>query len=230
MSQAMGGFNLPPPPKLTRNLLIGLFALYTVELLLRNGASVDLGPLVWHDFSHGFQPWQLITRFFVQGQSVYSVILTGVGIYFFLPTIERSFTRRQLIQAMSIAVGGGTAFGLALAAIGLVHGTAFGITPLVAALVVLFGLAHPNATINLMLIFPVPAKVLVWGAGVLSFLLLLASFDLRAAVAFGTWLGAIGWWYWLGPSGRKRRLKTKASKIRTELRLIQGGQSDPNVH
>ncbi len=216
-----GGFQLPPLTPLTRNVLIALFVLYTVELMARNLAGAPIDVLRWYLFGQGFSAWQPLTRYLIQGQGVLGVVLAGVVVYFFLPVMERMFSLRQVAEALACGAAGGTALGLALDLLGLAGGSTGGWAPLVTVLIVLFGLKIPDATILLFFVLPVPAKVLAWGTGVIAFLLLLASFDLSSIDLFGTWLGAVGWWYWRGPAGQKRRLLRKASQVERELNRFQ---------
>jgi membrane associated rhomboid family serine protease len=224
MTQTIGAFDLPPLSPTTRNLLIGLFVLYAVELVARNGLGLPVDLLAWRGFGEGFLPWQPASRYLIQGQGVMGVVFGGLVLYFLLPPLERWFSRRQLVQAIGAAALGGTALALALNGLGVVRGQTTGWAPLVTALLVLFGLHRPDAIIRLFFVLPVPAKVIAWGTGALSFLFLLASFDLGAADAFGTWAGAIGWWFWLGPGGRRRQLKRKSRGIERQLRVLDGGR------
>ena len=89
---------------------------------------------------------------------------------------------------------------------------------------------RPDAIIRLFFVLPVPAKFVAWGTGAIAFLMLLSSFSLSGADYFGTWAASIGSWFWLGPGGRRRRLKKKARTIETQLRVLQGGRNGPDIH
>lgn len=229
-----GGFQLPPLTPTARNVLIALFSLYVVELVGRNVLGATVQSLAWYPIGGGFEPWQPLTHFLVQGRGVIGVVIAGVVVYFFLPTVERLVTRRQLVEALLFGGMGGIALGLGLDVIGALGGGATqGWAPLVAVLIVLFGLRMPDATILLFFVLPVQARVLVWGTGALLFLFLLASFDLSSANSFGTFAGAIAWWYTRGPEGRRRKLLRNAHRINRELdrfTVLDGGRDDDLIH
>lgn len=225
-----GGFQLPPVTPLLRNVLIALFVLYAAELVARNVLGLPIDLLAWHALGHGFLPFQPVTRYLVQGNGVIGVVLAGVVLYFFLPTIERSFKTAQWVEALLAGAVGGTVFALLCDLLGLAGGVALGWASLLAVLIVLFGLKNPDATILLFFVLPVPAKILAWGSGVLALLLFLATLDLTTADYLGTWAGAVGWWFYRGPGGRKRRLVRKARRIERELErfeVFEGGLHDP---
>lgn len=226
-----GGFELPPLTELTRNVLIALFVLYVVELSAANVMGLPVYALVaWQPFGAGFAPWQPITRYLVQGPGVIGVVIAGVVLYFFLPVVERLTNRRELIESLLFGMAGGTLLGLLLDLIGLTNGNALGWQVLVEVLIVMFGMKLPNAVIRLFFILPIQAKLIVWATGVISGLMLLATLDLTFADAFGTWLGTLGWWYWRGPGGRRRKLIRDANRIERELnrfQVLDGGKQGP---
>jgi hypothetical protein len=224
-----GGFELPPVTRLTRNVLIALFVLYVIELTTANVMGLPTHALAWHGFGEGFALHQPLTRYLVQGNGVFGVVIAGVVLYFFLPAMERHFNTTQLVEALIAGAIGGTALGLLLDATGLLHGSAQGWSVLVEVLVVLFGLKLPDAVIRLFFILPIQARLLVWGAGLIGFLMLLATLDLMSADFFGTFLGTLGWWHTRGPAGRRRKLLRDASKIERELdrfTVLPGGRQD----
>jgi len=231
-----GGIQLPPLTPVTRNVLVALFALYVIELTSANVLGLPTTLLAWSGFGRGFALYQPLTRYLVQGNGVIGVVIAGVVLYFFLPVVERLFRPAQLVEALVAGAIGGTALGLLLDAVGLLHGTARGWSVLVEVLVVLFGLRLPNAEIRLFFILPIQARILVWGAALIGFLMLLATMDLTSADFFGTLLGAVGWWHTRGPAGRRRRLLRDASRIEKELDRFtvlpggRGGRDDDMVH
>jgi hypothetical protein len=227
-------FNMPTPERWHVRLLIGLFVLYVVELVAHIWLPALYQWLAWLEFGAGFQPWQLVTRFLVQGPGVIGVLFGLFVLYFFLPTIEGVIGRRQLGYAVLSGAVVGTLLPMAMDLAGIAHGAAMGWGPLVATLPVLFGLARPDATI-LLLVFPVRAVYVLWGSLVVAILFILVERSLGTFQTLGVWLGVFGWWHVLGPGGRRRRLAKKADAIERELkksssanlRVIDGGKSKP---
>jgi hypothetical protein len=220
-------YQLPPLTPLVRNVLIVLFVLYAVELAARNLLHLPVDALTWRGFGEGFALWQPLTRYLVQGQGVLGIVLAGVAVYFLLPALERWSTPWRIAEALAVAALGGTLLALGLDAAGLLGGVTSGWPVLVATLVVLFGLYQPNANILLFFVLPIPARLLVWGTGILAGLLLLATLDLRSADFFGTFLGTLAWWRWRGPNARRRQLAREGAAIERELRrfqVLEGGR------
>jgi hypothetical protein len=216
-----------------RNLLVILFAAYVIELVLYNARVPIYDWLAWHGFSSGrFAPWQPVTRLLVQGASrgaVFGVLFGLLVLYFFLGPLEEMLDRRRLARAIGAGAVGGTLLPLAVDALGLLSGTgdtAFGWSFLVLALPALFGLARPDADV-LLLVFPVKARVFLWGALVVALLILLVEQSLDSFGSLGVWLGVYGWWNLLGPGARRRDLKRQAQGIERELhrfQVLEGGR------
>ena len=86
-----------------QRILMGLFGLYVIELMASN-IGLPVGALAWRPVGMGFSPHQLLTRFLVQGNSVFSVLISLLVLYFFLPAIDQLYARRQVIQSLVCAV------------------------------------------------------------------------------------------------------------------------------
>lgn len=212
---------MPTPERWHIGLLVGLFVLYVAELVLQNFFPI-YEVLPWYGFGAGFEPWQLVTRFLVQGPSPFGVLLSLFVLYFFLPTIEGVVGRRQLGWAVLSGAVVGTLLPILMDLAGATNGLpAMGWGPLVVALPVLFGLARPDATI-LLLVFPVQARWVLWGSLVVALMMLLVDRSLYTYQGVGVWLGVFGWWQLLGPGARRRRLARKAEGIERELRNLHG--------
>lgn len=214
-----------------RNLLIGLFALFAVELVLRNlGMPVDA--LAWRPFGEGFSLWQPLTRYLVQGGhagAVYNVLFGLLILYFVLPAVDSLLTRERTIRAVIAGAIGGTALPLILDALFLDGSATQGWTVLTTALFVLFGLSLPSGVIRLWFIIPITGQVIVWGIFGLELIFFLLNPSLRTAEGLGTWLGVYAWWHSLGPGGHRRNLRRQARKVEKELRrfqVIEGGKQD----
>jgi hypothetical protein len=223
-------FVLPSLEPWHRWLLGGLFGAYVLELVLHNLGVPVYDWLPWLTFGEGFAPWQVVTRFLVQGatqRAVIGVMLSLMVMYFFLPTIESLVSRKQMGAAVLCGALGGTLLPLAVDATGLLGPSAtLGWRSLVFVLPALLGLARPEATI-LLLVFPAKAKWVLWGELVLLLLFLLVERSLETFSGLGVWLGVVGWWHLLGPGARRRQLAGKAAGIENELRnlrVIDGGK------
>lgn len=230
-----GTIGMPPLSPWVRNTLIALFALYVVELIAKNAWAGLYDTLALWPFGHGFQPWQPLTRYFVQGPHVFSVMIGLLVLYFALPLTSRMLDQRQASQAAAAAFVGGTLLSLGMAALGLVSGPALGWTALSLVVFTLFGLSMPTSEIRLFFVLPVKGIWFAYGAGILSVLLVLADRSMGAADQLGAWGAVMAWWFLLGPGGRRRQLIQKSRKIERELekfQVIQGGRNrdDDIVH
>lgn len=224
---------LPTLERWHRNLLVGLFAAYVLELVLHNAGVPLYAWLPWFRMGDGFQPWQPLTRFLVQGASreaVVGVLIWLFVLYFFLPALEAVLERKVWLRAMIAGAVAGTLVPLATDLLGLCGpGAALGWGPLVIALPVLFGLARPDADV-LLLIFPVKARWFLWGTLVIALLYLMVERSLDTFQGLGVWLGVAGWWTLLGPGARRRQLKKQAASVEKELRrfqVLEGGKRTP---
>lgn len=143
---------------------MALLGAYVVELVLRL-AQVPVDLLAWWPMAFGFQPWQPLTRIAVQGGDpgvVLRVVFGLLVVWFGAPALDR----RRLAQAVGAAWLGGSLLGLALDAIGaLSGGPTLGWTPLLGAVLMLFGLQHPDRQVLLYFALPIPGRALVWGTG-----------------------------------------------------------------
>ncbi|MEZ4322457.1 MAG: hypothetical protein R3F61_33630 [Myxococcota bacterium] len=220
---------LPELAPWMRNLILGLFGLYVVELVLWNlGAPLGLMPL--SSLGYGFQPWQILTRFFVQGRGAAAgVLISLVVLYLVLPTLPRLLTRRQWVDALSTTAIVATLIPILSDFLGLFPpGTRTGWTFLMVPLFVVFGLAQPRGIINLMFVLPVPAVYIVWGTLVYVLIMLLAFPNAATLEGVAAWIGIVGWWNFRGPGKRRRQLRNEASKIERELQkftVLEGGRA-----
>lgn len=226
-------YALPTLEPWHRSLLIGLFVAYVVELVLYNVGVPLYTLLPWYSLEGGFEPWQPVTRFLVQGASrgaIFDVLIGLLVLYFFLPAVEMLVERRTLGIAVAAGAIGGTVVPFAVDVAGALElSGALGWTGLVMVLPVVFGLARPEQDI-LLFIFPVKAKWFLWGALVLALLNLLVEQSLDTFEGLGVWLGTFLWWHGLGPGARRRKLKTQADGIVRELsrfEVIEGGRDRP---
>ncbi|TVQ89920.1 MAG: hypothetical protein EA397_13240 [Deltaproteobacteria bacterium] len=199
-----------------------------VYLLLAYTPSLDLSLL--------YQP---VTRLLIQGNELFRVLLDLVVLYFFLPWLIDRFTRKQLLTGALFVVVGCALSGLAW--LGLTHlaaaleitasvrwmsGAAMGWHPFMVAIVALFGLALPNANINLFFVLPIKARWVLWltvGFVVLGFL---AQPGVQSVDRFGALLGIVAWYFLLGPGANQRRYKRAGKRIERDVRfkVYEGGK------
>ena len=213
-----------------RNLLLALFGLYVVELVLWNlGAPLGLLPL--YSIGSGFQPWQLLSRFLVQGRGAAGqVLISLVVLYLVLPSLPRLLSRSQWVDALSFTAIIATVLPLLSDMLGLFPPSVrTGWTFLVVPLFVVFGLAQPKGIINLMFVLPIQAIYIVWGTLVYVLIMLLAAPSASTLEGVAAWVGIMAWWRFRGPEKRRAELRREAAKIEKELsrfQVLEGGKSD----
>lgn len=224
--------HLPELAPWMRNLMVGLFAMYVGELVARNiGLPIDT--LAWSPFEAGFQVWQPLTRYLVQGGtrgSVFDVLFGLLVLYFLLPAVGTLLSRHQATRALLAGVVGGTLVPLLLNALVPMAGVNSGWTVLTTTAILLFGLAMPSGVVHLWFVIPITGRTIVWGSLGLATVFFLIDPALRTSEGLGTWLGVYGWWMGLGPGSRRRRLLSEAQKVQRELsrfEVIEGGRRDP---
>lgn len=225
-------------------ILGGLLAVWVAEMVLVNfvlgDPSAFYQAITWTpalDLTLLYQP---ITRLFVQGPNLFGVLLDLLVLYFFLPWVVDRFPRKQLITGAAAVLLGCIAAGLIW--LGISHlgqlaglpasarwfaGSALGWHPYVIALVALFGLALPDATINLFFVLPIKARWIFYmtiGFAVLGFIAQpgIASFE-----RFGAIGGIVAWFFLFGPGALRRRFRRAGQSIEKDLRfkVYNGGRS-----
>jgi hypothetical protein len=220
---------LPDLAPWMKTLLGVLLGAYVLELILRN-AGMPVDALVWRPFGMGFQPWQPLTRFLVQGDGVLGVVIGLAVLAFALPALEQALDRAVWLRGLAAGAIGSSVLPLAVDAVGFGGGaTVSGWGGSVLSIFLLFGLALPTAIVKLFFILDVKAGQLVWLALALVGFIFVLSPSLRSAEGLGAWLGVMGWWYGIGPGARRRTLKAKAAGLEREIRrfqVIEGGRAD----
>ncbi|TNE89213.1 MAG: hypothetical protein EP330_12300 [Deltaproteobacteria bacterium] len=140
-------------------------------------------------------------------------------------------TRRELIEIGLATVLGSTvlAFVYDLA---MPHSYTAGYSSLLLAMVTLFGLRAPDASVLLMFVLPIPARVFIWLSGLTAGLTALAFPGRLGGDYLGAFLGVLLWWYGRGPGKRRRELAAQGRQVERELRrftVLQGGQADDDL-
>ena len=233
----IGDFGLPPLPPWVRNLLLALFGAYIFELLLVNFAHLPLYALLaWYPDSFLAAPWQLATHWLVQGPEPTSVLFGLLALFFALPALDRTLSRRQLLEATGSGIVFGWLAGLSADLVGLAIAPAYGWSFVAGAAFALFGLAMPDAEVRVMFVLPVTGRTLAWGTGVIAAVIVLATRSLGATELLGAWGGVMLWWHHIGPWLRRRRLSSSGRRVAQKaqkFRVIDGGPwapPDRDVH
>ena len=240
MRMSGGGLQFTP---LTKMLLIVLIGIFIVQKVLESWLGFPmLATFGWLPFGQGFQPWQPFTAFFLNG-GVTRAFFDWLFLFFILPAVEPMFTPDRLRRFALSTYFGTIIIGFLMLAVGAVriNGVWFGIEPFLAALLVVFGLSRPNATILLMFILPIKAAWVAWGSGLLCLLNLLDGRDLNSAMWLAGWISGYVWLRGGISQGLKRPfLRWKQAKVKKKLStfdVIDGGKgwgntpdSDDTIH
>ena len=225
-------FRFDPPPPFTKKIIIGLLLLYVIELIVEQWLNVPLGAIMaWFPGQSLSKPWQPITQFLYQGSGPFSALLELLALYFFLPPVQRGFGRKGIYKVATYVVGTVILFGSLMLILGAIKGTApaMGISPFITALIVIFGLRTPNATIYLLL-FPIQAAWVAWGTGLFATLAFLSSRSFSHALWVAGWLA--GYIFMETRSGGKirryfvRRKHSQTNKRLKKFTVIDGGKDD----
>jgi len=242
---APGGFSFDVT-ELTRRVLIALVAMYVVQLFLTEWLGLPLYQYLgwWWQPSGAFYPWQVFTAYLLNGPGPLAAFFDWLAIFFFLGPAERAFGRRGLVRAAALTIAVSAILGFLMLATGAVsaNGVFIGLNPMITALIVLFGLTNPNASILLFFVLPIRAAWIAWGTGLFAFLNFLAYRDLNSALWLTGWIG--GWLFvestrrgglkamlpkGAGPSksGRARKKDPRRQAAERGLEIIEGGGETP---
>jgi hypothetical protein len=108
-----------------------------------------------------------------------------------------------------------------------------GLEPFLISLLVIFGLAQPNAQILLFFVLPIKASWMAWVSGLFALLVFITSTTMTTALILGGWLG--GYVFVRSGFGNINRLferyrllhrKKKLQKELSKFRVIEGGKDE----
>ena len=225
------GSSLTP---LGKRLIIIYTTIYMVVLLLEHWfkipivAYLQLNPLNSPDF----RIWQILTHPFIHDPySPFGFLINAIMLYFFAAPIENALGSRRFLILFYFAALGSVIFGLAFSLVPGFNMPFMGMLPSLLALLVVFGLLNPEATILLMFILPVKAKYISYGTVLITLLTFLAK-----ANSYGAYhLGGIffGFLYFKGPRQAfdtnliyLKYLKWQLKRKRAGFRVIDGDKED----
>jgi hypothetical protein len=236
LAQRRVEIGLPRATPLVKVVLGVMVVAYSLQLVAESWFDLPVTRLLaWSDPRAGsFGSWQLATAFLLQGPGPLAAILGWMMIFFFLPGAQADFgvgrTCRNFAVAWLFSVG----IGFPMQMAGVVVPSAYlGVNCFLTALVVIFGLLKPNATI-LLVVLPVRASWVAWGTGLGSFVMFLSTRNLYWAVAFFGWCGSVvdlAGSRWLRAAWYRFRL-ARLDRARQDphdrgprLKVLEGGRS-----
>ncbi len=186
--------------QLGKRMLIIYGVIYVVELLFEHWLKFPVvNYLMIYPFSSdGFYIWQIVTHPFIHNPTApIGFLINCLVFYFFAAPVEYAFGTRRFLTLFYVAAAGGAVCGLLFSSVSGFNAPFMGMLPSLLALVVIFGLLNPEATILLMFILPVKAKYLSYGTIVITLLTFLAKANPHGAYHLGGIL--LGYIYFKGP-------------------------------
>lgn len=237
---------------LVKRILTVLIALYIVQVFALKPDNLQPGdnPLsprgltwlyLWDLNSGHWRPWQPVTAFLFNA-GVFSAALDWLMVFFFVGPVQQLIGKKRLLKALLWSWATAVIFTHAVMLLnGVTSGseaaftsTGFrGLEPFLMSLLVIFGLAQPNAQILLFFVLPIKAAWVAWVSGLLALLVFLTEATLGTSLVLGGWLG--GYLYVRSGFGNIQRfwvrlkLLRKKKKIEKELAkftVIDGGKDD----
>ena len=174
--------------RLGKRLLILYAAVYVVELLLEHWFHIPFAAYLqlYPPGSEAFRPWQIVTHPFVHDpQAPIGFLINCLMLYFFAAPVEFAFGSGRFLRLFYIAALGGALAGMALSGVAGFNRPFMGMLPSLLALIVVFGLLNPDATILLMFILPVKARFISYATAGVTLLTFLAKANPAGAYHLG---------------------------------------------
>lgn len=235
-----------PLTKVGKAMLIGYAVIYVVELLCEHWLAVPvyswlaLNPLT----SPGFGIWQVITHPLLHAPDApIGFLINCLVFYFFAGTIEYSLGTRKFITLYILAAIGGVAAGLPFSALPSFSFLFSGMMPSLLALIVVFGLMQPEASILLFFVLPIKAKYISYGTVIITLLTFLAKANVHGAYHLGgmlfgylyfrppTQLLNVNWWRWKYFELSQKRRRSRFTIIDGERSKRNNNDNDkPTIH
>ena len=236
---------------LVKKVLIVLILLYMVQIFALKPLHLTPGNdplraegLTWlylWDLDSGFwRPWQPITAFFLNG-GILAASLDWLMVFFFLGSVQQLIGNKRLAKGMVWTAVVAILFSHGIMALTgtlesgpQVPGIAFrGLEPFLISLLVIFGLAQPNAKILLLFVLPIKASWVAWVSGLIALLVFMTKTNMTTSLILGGWVGG----YVFVRSGfgninrffERYRLLRKKKKLEKELSkftVLDGGKDE----
>ena len=185
---------------LGKRLLIIYAVIYVIELLLEHWLKIPVVEILrLYPFkSNSFRIWQIFTHPFIHNpQAPIGFLINCIVFYFFAAPVEHAFGSKRFLILFYFSALGGALCGLGFSSVSGFNAPFMGMLPSLLALVVIFGLLNPEATILLMFILPIKAKYLSYGTILVTLLTFLAKVNPYGPYHAGGIL--FGYVYFKGP-------------------------------
>ena len=193
--------------------------------------------------SGNFHLWQLASHPVIHDPGApIGFLIDCVVFYFFAGTVESALGTRRFLKIYILAAAGGAAAGLLFGALTASGPPFAGMMPSLLALIVIFGLLRPEATIMLMFVLPIKAKYISYGTVIVTALTFLARTNPHGAFHLGgiglAWLffrSPTQWldgnrWRWKYFEYTQRRRRSRFTVIDGENRGNGKDDSGPTIH
>ena len=174
--------------RLGKRLLIIYGAIYVAELLLEHWFRVPIVVYLqlFPPSSDYFHFWQILTHPFIHDpQAPIGFLINCLVLYFFAAPVEYALGSRRLLTLFYLAALGGALAGMAFSGVNGFHQPFMGMLPSLLALIIVFGLLNPDATILLMFILPVKARYISYATVGITLLTFLAKANPAGAYHLG---------------------------------------------
>ncbi len=216
-------------------MLIIYAVIYVVELLCEHWLNV---PLFFYGQLYpvqdpNFHFWQIVTHTFLHDPGhPFGFLINCLIFYFFAGPAEMAFKEKGFLILFYSAAFGGMVCGLLLSSVTGFNLPFSGMMPGLLAIIVIFGLLSPDATILLMFILPVKAKYLSYGTILITTLTFLAKANPDGAYHLGGIL--FGCLYFKGPQYFNPKMiylkyhQRKLSNKKSKFKVIDGGADKDN--
>jgi membrane associated rhomboid family serine protease len=213
-------------------MLIFYTAVYVLELLFVHWLNIPVFRLLQlHPLQSGrFILWQVPAHAVIHNPvAPISFLLKCLVFYFFAEPVERAFGSKGFLKLFYYSAAGGALFGLLFALIPGFNTPFWGMMPSLLAMIVIFGMLNPEATIYLMFIIPIKAKYISYLTVFITLLTFLAKVNPHGAYHLGGIL--FGYLYFKGPKYifdiKKHAFKYqdwRFEKRRSKFRVIDGSR------
>lgn len=228
--------------RLGKRLLILYGFIYVAELLLEHWFKIPVVAfLQLYPFSsENFHFWQIVTHPFIHNpQAPVGFLINCLVLYFFAAPVEFALGSGRFLALFYLAAFGSALGGLAFSGVAGFNAPFMGMLPGLLALIVVFGLLNPEATILLMFILPVKAKYISYGTAGITLLTFLAKANPYGAYHLGGVL--LGFLYFKSPGTfidpkliHLKYLQWQLERRKSRFRVIDGskGKDDdkPTYH